>query len=117
MNEISLDIFIFLSIITGLLFLISLTGHSKLTIITTMLTTVLSYSLSKLCINSKIVQYFSDISSTDTIVIETQTIVLFEFHYIYLFMAIISVFVLIIYIIQEIQYNMKNEIEGIDYDF
>lgn len=117
MNEISIGLFIFLSVVMIILFIISLTRHSKITIITSMITILLSYSLSKICINEKLVQTFSGISSTNTIVVSPQIYTLSEVSYIYLFIALISTLILILYIVQELQYNMKDELEGIDYDF
>ena len=73
-NEIPLFLFIFLIIVMFYFILQALNDTRIWSIFSALIATVLAFVLSKISINSQLVQNFGDISSTDTIIFGTYTV-------------------------------------------
>jgi len=109
-----LSIFIMWSIIALAAAFIGITQTGLLGTTSSLLSVVVFYMNSKQIISGNVVEYFSGVSSTDTIIIGTRSIESLPLSYIYLFMALIMLIVFILQVKNEILYQLEPDVGDID---
>lgn len=115
MNEIPTTLFIFMVFLMLVFIIISMSNLKIMNIISGILSIVLTYILSKISINGMLVIQFGGISSADTIITDTISITNLPMSYVFLFLAVVSVIITVINILNEIKYNIEPDLEG-DFD-
>ena len=115
MNEIPISYFMFMVILSLLCLVMSISHIKIINIVAGIVCLTLSYVLSKISINGMLVMQFGDITSTDTIITTSESIINLPMSYIFLFIALIAVLITISNILVEIKYNLEPDLEG-DFD-
>jgi hypothetical protein len=115
-SRMPLSIFIMWSVIMFVGAIIGFMTNGLYGITSSLLTATIAYMNSKNIINGNVVQYFSGVSTSDTIVVGYRTIESLPMSYIYLFIAIVMVIVFILQVKNEIQYNLEPDMDGEFFD-
>jgi hypothetical protein len=115
-SRMPLSIFIMWSVIMFAGAIIGFMTNGLYGITSSLITATIAYMNSKNIINGNVVQYFSGVSTSDTIVVGYRTIESLPMSYIYLFIAIVMVIVFILQVKNEIQYNLEPDMDGEFFD-
>lgn len=115
-NTIPLSIFIMWSVIMFVGTIIGFMTTGLYGISSSLLTVMIAYMNSKNIINGNVVQYFSGISTSDTIVVGYRSIESMAMSYIYLFIAIVMGIIFILHTVNEVKYNLEPDLEGEFFD-
>lgn len=115
-NKIPLSLFIMWSVVMFASAVIGFMATGMYGITASLLTATIAYMNSKNIINGNVVQYFSGISTSDTIVTGSRSIESLPMSYIYLFIAIVMVIVFILQVINEVKYNLEPDMDGEFFD-
>ena len=110
MNEVPVPLFILMSFLTFIFLIISVYNSKIINIFAGIVATMLAYTLSKISINGMLCQVFGGVSSTDTVITNTTTIIYMPMSYIFLFISLISTLILIANVLTEVQFNLQPDL-------
>lgn len=112
MGNVPVYLFILMGIIDFILLYLTLHINYPGNVITGILSIMSSYFLSKVSVNGHLVQTFGGVTSGDTIITGTYVIQNAAMGWIFMFLALISVILVIKIIFNEINYQLTPELEA-----
>lgn len=112
-GEVPTYLFILMGLIDFILLFLTLKIKYPGNAITGILSVMLAYFLSKVAINGKLVDTFAGVSAVDEIITGNYVIQNAAMGYIFMFLALISAILVIKIVFNEINYQLKPELEAV----